>query len=97
MHLGAKEQTNFLETIRAARAVKIFGQESAREAQWQNMAAETLNANIWLAKFNLNIGTFTGLVGVGQSILTLYVGANLVIEGTMTIGMLFAYQAYADI
>ena len=95
MHLGAKEQTNFLETIRAARAVKIFGQESAREAQWQNMAAETLNANIWLAKFNLNIGTFTGLVGVGQSILTLYVGANLVIEGTMTIGMLFAYQAYA--
>jgi len=93
LHLGAKESTNFLETIRAARAIKIFGQETARESQWQNLAADNLNAGIDLAKFNLNIGTFGGVVGLGQSILT--VGAHLVIDGSMTLGMLFAYQAYA--
>lgn len=95
LHLGAKEQSNFLETIRGARSIKIFGQETARESVWQNMAAETLNANIWLAKFNLNVGTFGGIIGLGQSILTLYIGAHLVIDGSMTLGMLFAYQAYA--
>ncbi|MBL4838255.1 MAG: peptidase domain-containing ABC transporter, partial [Kordiimonadaceae bacterium] len=95
LHLGAKEDTNFLETIRAARAIKIFGQEAARESQWQNAAADTLNADIWLAKFSLNIGAFGGVISLGQSILTLYIGAHLVIDGTMTLGMLFAYQAYA--
>ncbi len=95
LRLGAKEQTNFLETIRAARTIKIFGQETSRESQWQNVAADNLNANIWLAKFNLNVGTFSGVVGLVQSILTLYIGAHLVIDGTMTLGMLFAYQAYA--
>lgn len=95
IHLGAKENSNFLETIRAARAIKIFGQESARESAWQNHSVETLNANIGLAKFGLNLGVFTGIIALVQSIITLYLGANLVIEGTMTIGMLFAYQAYA--
>ncbi len=95
LHLGAKENSSFLETIRAARAIKIFGQETNRESVWQNQAAETLNANIWLSKFNLNVGVFAGLVGLCQSILTLYVGANLVVDGSLTLGMLFAYQAYA--
>lgn len=95
IHLGAKENSNFLETIRAARAIKIYGQETAREGVWQNHSVETLNANIGLAKFGLNLGVFTGIIALGQSILTLYLGANLVIDGAMTIGMLFAYQAYA--
>lgn len=95
IHLGAKENTNFLETIRAARAIKIYGQETAREAVWQNHSVDTLNANIGLAKFSLNLGVFTGIIALGQSIITLYLGANLVIDGAMTIGMLFAYQAYA--
>jgi len=95
IHLGAKENSNFLETIRGARAIKIFGQETSREGIWQNHASDTLNANIGLAKFTLNLGVFGGLVGLGQSILILYVGAHLVIDGELTLGMLFAYQAYS--
>lgn len=95
IHLGAKENSNFLETIRAARAIKIYNQETAREGLWQNHAVETLNANIGLAKFNLNLGIFTSIIALGQTIITLFIGANLVIDGAMTIGMLFAYQAYA--
>lgn len=95
LHLGAKENSNFLETIRAARAIKIFGQETARESVWQNLKVETLNANVSLAKFNINLGNFTSLIGLGQNILILYIGAKLVIDGSMTLGMLFAYQAYS--
>jgi ATP-binding cassette subfamily B protein RaxB len=96
LNIGAKEQTNFLETIRAARAIKVFGQEVARETQWQNLKANTINANLKLDKFNINMSFATGVIGVGQSIITLYIGAQLVISGQMTLGMLFAYQAYSS-
>ena len=96
LHLGAKENSNFLETIRAARTIKVFGQETARESVWQNLKVETLNANVALAKFNINLGNFTSLIGLAQSILILYLGALQVISGSMTLGMLFAYQAYSS-
>lgn len=95
LHRSAKAETNFLESIRAIRAIKLFGQESARESQWQNLNIDTLNSQITLDKFNINIGVGTGLIGVAQSILTMYLSAQLVIEGSMTLGMLFAYQAYS--
>lgn len=95
LYLGAKENSNFLETIRAARAIKIFGQETARESIWQNLSVETLNTSIALEKFNINLGVFTSVIGIGQKILVLYLGAMLVISGEMTLGMLFAYQAYS--
>ena len=95
IHLGAKEQSTFLETIRAARAIKIFGQEAPREALWMNAKADTLNEQLWLSKFELDIGLFTGFIGVGRNILTLYLSAQLVIAGEMTLGMLFAYQSYS--
>lgn len=96
LHLGANENSNFLETIRAARTIKIFGQETARESVWQNLKVETLNANVSLSKFDINLGNFTALIGLGQSILILYLGALQVINGSMTLGMLFAYQAYSS-
>lgn len=96
LHLGAKENTNFLESIRAARAIKIFGQEAARESVWQNLKVDTLNANISLKKFDINVGTVTSILGVAQSITVLYLGAKLVIDGSLTLGMLFAYQAYSN-
>ncbi|MEX0287964.1 MAG: peptidase domain-containing ABC transporter, partial [Flavobacteriaceae bacterium] len=95
LHRSAKAETNFLESIRAIRAIKLFGQESARESQWQNLNIDTLNSQVTLDKFVINVGVGTGLIGVAQSILTMYLSAQLVIEGSMTLGMLFAYQAYS--
>jgi ATP-binding cassette subfamily B protein RaxB len=95
LQFGANEATNFMETIRAARAIKIFGRESFKESIWQNLATESMNANISLTKFNLNLGVGTGTLTLLQSIIVLYIGAGLVIDGSMTLGMLFAYQAYA--
>jgi len=95
LQCGANETTNFLETIRAVRAIKIFGREPFKESIWQNLATQSMNANISLTKFNLNLGVGTGTLTLLQSITVLYIGAGLVIDGSMTLGMLFAYQAYA--
>lgn len=96
LHLSAKVETNFLESLRAVRAVKLFNQESTRESQWQNLTIDSLNARVTLSKFTINLGVLTGALGVFQSILIMYLSAMMVIEGQLTLGMLFAYQAYSS-
>jgi ATP-binding cassette subfamily B protein RaxB len=61
LHLSAKVETNFLESLRAVRAVKLFNQESTRESQWQNLTIDSLNARVTLSKFTINLGVLTGL------------------------------------
>ena len=61
LHLSAKVETNFLESLRAVRAVKLFNQESTQESQWQNLTIDSLNARVTLSKFTINLGVLTGL------------------------------------
>jgi ATP-binding cassette, subfamily B, bacterial CvaB/MchF/RaxB len=42
----AKENTKYLETLRAMQAIKVAGIETERENLWRNNAADTLNAQI---------------------------------------------------
>jgi len=90
----AREQTRFLETLRAAQTIKASGAENTRETQYRNAAAASINAQIRAG--NINIGylaaeqTLNGMT----DILVIYMGASSVIRGDMTIGMLTAFLAY---
>src|SRR6202035_5744623 len=42
----AREQTRFLETIRAMQTIKVSGGETNRESLWRNLYAAKLNATI---------------------------------------------------
>jgi ATP-binding cassette subfamily B protein RaxB len=94
LHLGAKVQSTFLETLRGARTFKAFGRERERIAVWQNEQAAAINNSVRVAKFALWGGVGAGLLAGVQQIITWYLGAKLVIDGHLTVGMLFAYQAY---
>nr|WP_276509145.1 peptidase domain-containing ABC transporter [Sphingomonas naasensis] len=90
----AREQTRFLETLRAAQTIKAAGSENVREIQYRNAAAASINAQI--RSGNINIGFIAaeqGLNGV-TDILVIYLGAVAVIDGNLTIGMLTAFLAY---
>lgn len=95
IELSAKESTVFLENIRAAKIIKIFGQETCRERIWLNRKADFNNSSIELANFDINFGFFVSFFGIISSVMMLYIGAQMVIKGEFTIGMLFAYQAYS--
>lgn len=95
MEMSAKEQSIFLENIQAARTIKIFGQETARENIWLNRKADNLNASISLANFNINLTVFTSILGLLQIAATTYLGARYVMGGTFTLGMLIAFQSYS--
>jgi ATP-binding cassette, subfamily B, bacterial CvaB/MchF/RaxB len=94
LHLGARVQSTFLETLRGARTFKAFGRERERIALWQNEQAAAINNNVQVSRFSLWGGAGNGLLGGVQRILVWYIGTKMVINGQMTLGMLFAYQAY---
>lgn len=96
IELSGKESTAFLENIQNAVTIKIFGQETIRENIWLNKKADQMNANISLANFNISLGAFLSIFTSLQAVILMYLGAMLVIDGSFTLGMLFAFQAYSS-
>jgi len=90
----AKEQTKFLETIRAIQTIKVSGGETNREGVWRNLYAAKLNAtiksgNLAIVYQNAN-ALLSGLSDVGL----IYLAAKDAIAGQMTIGVITAFMAY---
>lgn len=95
IEMSAKEQSIFLENIKTATTIKIFGQETVRENIWLNRKADNLNASITLANFNIKYGTLASIFGIFQSVFVMYISAGYVISGVFSLGMLFAFQSYS--
>lgn len=87
-------QTIGLETIRGARVIKIFGREQERHAHWQNVYADSINVGLRLQRFGITSGAANGIVFGLLELGIFYVGALLVINGELTLGMFFAFQSY---
>ncbi len=87
-------QTIFLETIRGARTIKIFGREQERHAFWQNAYADSMNVGLRLQRFGISAGAAGGILFGLLELGIYYLGAMLVIDQKLTLGMFFAFQSY---
>lgn len=103
--VAARENTHFLETLRAITPLKLFGREQERSARWQNLLVEVHNRDVRTAQMNIGFGVANTFVFGVENLLVFWLGAGLVMQsGTggagaasaapFTIGMLFAYIAY---
>jgi ATP-binding cassette subfamily B protein RaxB len=91
---GAKEQSVFMESIRGYQALKLFGQETQRLNLWQNRHAEAVNKGYRLAKWGIGAGVSNQVLFGIEGILIVYLAAQEVMAGAMSVGMLFAFMAY---
>lgn len=91
---GAKEQSSFIESVRAIQTIKIFGHEAERESVWQDRYAGTITRGIGLGQLNINFSSANGLIYGIENIITIYVGALLAMDNQLTIGMLYAFMSY---
>lgn len=91
---GAREDSTFLETVRAIQSIKLFGKEADRQSVWSNNLVSALNASIRLEKIKINYDAVNGVIAAVETIAIVYVGALLVMEESLTIGMLLAFVAY---
>ena len=101
--VSARENTHFLETLRAITPLKLFGREQERRAHWQNLLVEVQNRDVRTAKMSIGFSTANTLVTGVENLLVFWIGAGLVMQtgttagGTVspfTIGMLFAFISY---
>ncbi len=93
--LGAVASTTFMETLRGARTFKLFGKERERVSQWQNDTAASVNNSVTMQRVGLWGGAGLGIVTGLQGVAVWWLGAKQVIDGTMSLGMLMAFQSYA--
>lgn len=92
----AIEQTYFLETIRGARSIKLNNKENERRTAWMNLLVDSTNASLTTTKLSLFFTTTWGLISTVERTGVLWLGAQSVIQNTMSIGMLFAFLGYKE-
>ena len=92
--LAALEQSHFMESVRAILPIRVYSQEVQRHGQWQNKLVATLNKDITLGKINIGSALTNQLLFGAENLVVVYIGASLVMEGTLSIGMLLAFMAY---
>lgn len=90
----AKEQSNFMETVRGMQSIKLFNREVDRHRLWQNRYAEEVNAGIRVTRFQIAFNTVDKLLAGVETILVIYLGAKMVLVNTFTVGMLYAFMSY---
>ncbi|POB88714.1 peptidase domain-containing ABC transporter [Vibrio vulnificus] len=93
----AKENSCFLEAIRGIQTIKQFSLEAKRQGTWLNRYADSLNTEIKLGRCNITQEAILEMVTALESIVIIYLGALIVIEGNLTVGMLLAFIAYQGI
>jgi ATP-binding cassette subfamily B protein RaxB len=98
--VAAKENTFFLETLRAMSAIKLFGREEERRARWHHLAIDVQDRDVRTASMNVGFATADRLIFGLENLLVLWLGARLIMEAQtgssvpFTVGMLFAFLSY---
>lgn len=93
---AAHQQTHLLESIRGVQSIKVAGRETLRRSGYYNLMNETVNRDVWLARFGLAFGSTNQLIFGIERIAVIWIGAVLAMENVFSVGMLIAYLAYKD-
>ncbi len=90
----AKENSNFIESVRGISAIKAFGQEGNRQRLWQKSKADAVNAQVKLGRLQAGFDALGQFVIGGERVLFVYIAIGLAFDSVLTVGMIFAFQAY---
>jgi ATP-binding cassette subfamily B protein RaxB len=93
--LSAKENSHFLETLRAITPLKLFGREPERRARWQNLKQDVINRDVETQKLGIVFKVANTAIFSGQGLALFYYGADAVMRNALTVGMLMAFTSYA--
>lgn len=93
---SARRDSHVLETLRGVKTIKLFNGQDSRRIHWMNLLIEATNRQLTTQKLQLLVRTANGLLIGMLAIAVVWLGANLVLEKQMSIGMLLAFIAYKD-
>lgn len=90
----ARAASYFMETLYGIATVKIQGMVGIRGVHWLNMKIDAINSGIKLTRMDLLFGGINTFVTACDQIVILWLGAGLVIDNQMTIGMFVAFSSF---
>ncbi len=91
---SAKQQSNFLETVRGVQSIKLFNREGQRQTLYENLLIDRVNADIKTQRIAIGFQTANLLIFGIENIIVITFGARLILDGGFSIGMLFAFISY---
>lgn len=91
---SAKENSHFMESVRAIQTIKLFGKENDRQSQWQNKLAGAMNKEIRISRWSMGFETTNKLLFGVENIVIVYFAATAVMDNLMSVGMLYAFMSY---
>ena len=91
---GATQATHLLETIRGMRAIKLFARQQERKAAWQTLLVSETNASLAIQKMQIFYRLINASLTGTFHIVLLWLGAQQILSGNLSVGMLMAFLAY---
>ncbi len=91
---AASRASHFLESIRGARAIKVFGRQHERLSSWQSLLINETNADIAVNKLQIFYNFVNSSLSTIFNIILIYIGAKLIMNNELSVGMLTAFLAY---
>ncbi len=92
----AKQASHFLESLRGVQAIKLFNAQADRQSRFASLVVDTMNADLATRKLELVFSVGNRLLFGVERVVVVGVGALLVLQGKLTVGMLFAFIAYKE-
>lgn len=91
---GARESSHFLETLSGILSLRINGVTAHREATWLNLNVARRNTHIRQERLLMYYNIVNTITGSLVSAIMLWQGADKVLNGALTVGMLVAFISY---
>ncbi|CNL28163.1 peptidase domain-containing ABC transporter [Yersinia aleksiciae] len=90
----AKASSHFMETLYGIGTLKALGVLKTRSQFWLNLNIDTTNAGIRITRLDMLFGGVNAFIAACDQVIILWLGASLVIDNQMTLGMFVAFNAY---
>jgi ATP-binding cassette subfamily B protein RaxB len=92
----ARQSSHFLESLRGVLAIKLFNAQGERQSRFSSLVVETMNAQLTVRKLELVFTVLHRLLFGLERVGVVWLGALLVIDQRLSLGMLFAFVAYKE-
>ena len=92
----ARQSSHFLESLRGVQAIKLFGAQADRRSRFSALVAHTMNADITTRKLELGMSLAHRLLFGLERVVVIWLGALLVLDRSLSLGVLFAFIAYKE-
>lgn len=92
----ARQNSHFLESLRGVQAIKQFNAQGDRQSRFASLVVDTLNADIGGRKLELWFSVGHRLLFGLERVAVIWLGALLVLDQRLSVGMLFAFFAYKE-